>query len=231
MLSLKKTTLAGLCVLTALGTTLSNANATVFAGTATFADTTTNNALNVTDYKSPLAFQTNSLTATTRTDCGVAGNCRSFTGFMTLETTDTSTAGNNTRLTDNISLMFTWTSPSSATDNKFVGTVLETIFKEVKDDNGSLTWVGDTHYDKHGKYAEQKVIFADGAQIAIDVYDAGLDGSTSALAGQFDIQICDLQDPTAVAEPASVAMLGVGMISMGMITRRRRSSTTAPIVG
>jgi hypothetical protein len=234
MTSIKKTALASLCALATLGV-VSNAHATVFAGSATFADTTTTNLLTVTDYKSPLSFSTNSLNATSGGDCGVASNCQYFTGFMTLETTvvnqDGHSINNSTTLTDQISLIFNWTSPSTAANTTFAGAVSETVFNQVKNDDGSLTWANDIHSDKNGKYAEQIVTFADGAKIAIDLYDAGLDGSTSALSGQFDMQICDLKDPTAVPEPASMALLGVGMIGTGVIARRRRQSSTTATAG
>jgi hypothetical protein len=210
---------------------MSAAQATVFGGSATFADTGPTNALTVTG--TSLVFATKSLTATSRTDCGDAGNCQPFSDFMTLRTTDsqiTTSNGQGTTLSDNITLTFKWTSPSPAANSIFNGVVSETVFKTVSHDDGSLTWANDILYDSdsHRHYAEQIVNFDDGAKIAIDLYDASLDPSGStlgALAGQFDMQICDLKDPTTVPEPMSMAVLGSGLFGLGMIRRRQTKRT------
>ncbi len=197
------------------------AHATVFAGNATFADITTGNALTVQANPNPNSFSTTNL---------VAGGSDYMTGFMTLTTQDPQ-KGNGSCFfvfcsgvtnTDQIGLTFAWTQPGAATNTSFSGDVEETTFNIARDDSGELEWANDTHQDSNGDYVEQMVTFSDGAIAKVDLYDTAITGTTSSEAAQFDVRITDVKDPTKVPEPASIAVLGAGMLGLGY-TRRRKA--------
>jgi hypothetical protein len=192
------------------------ANATVFGGSATFYDYTTNNPLAVTANPNPQTFTTGNLTAPDSTY---------FTGFMTLSTQDPQSpcfwCGGATS-TDHVALKFSWSQPSAAIggDTVFNGEVEETVFYFSFLDDGELEWNNSNNWDVlHGWYAKQTIHFTNGAIAEVDVYNTHLDGSTSALAGQFDVRIRDIKD---APEPASIALLGAGLFGMGLIRRRRQ---------
>jgi hypothetical protein len=196
-----------------------SAQATVFGATATFTDVTTGNALTVIGYPNPATLLTPSLTA---------GHSDYVTGFMALLTTDSAggfacTFGCSN--TDTISLNFVWTQPSAAGNTTFGGTVEETTFLLASFDNGVLKWSGDTHSDSNGSYAEQTVTFSDGAVAKLDLYDSYITGTTSSEAAQFDIRLTDTKDP--IPEPMSMALLGTGMLGLGMIRRRQAKRVAA----
>jgi hypothetical protein len=197
------------------------ANATVFGGSAAFVDTANNNALWVTANPNPKDFVTSNLTAP---------GSYYFTGFMMLGTQDSAPQGpwcsiycSNTD-TDQVALRFSWTQPSTAADTVFNGTVDETVttsFLFGLSATGDLEWSGATHHDSNGYYAEKIVTFSNGAQAAVDVYNSyNFSGTTTALATQFDVCIRDIKD---APEPASIALLGAGLLGTGLIRRRRKS--------
>lgn len=135
--------LAGVAIMLATAVGPTAAHATVFAGSATFTDTTTGNPLNVQAFPNPKNFATVSL---------VAGHSDYLTGFMTLTTTDTQT-GNGVCLwflcsgvtnTDTIGLTFVWTQPGTATSNtNFPGDVAETTFS-LTPSWTTANWIGRT---------------------------------------------------------------------------------------
>jgi hypothetical protein len=198
------------------------ANATVFAGSATFYDYTTNNPLTVTASPNPRTFTTGNLTAP---------GSEYFTGFMTLSTQD----AQNTQYgqcwwllggctaTDQVALQFSWTQPSAAAGTVFNGEAEETIITSFLfglGATGDLEWSGATNHDSNGWYAEKIVTFSNGAQAAVDVYNSHhFSGTTTALATQFDVRIRDIKD---APEPASIALLGAGLLGMGLVRRRRQ---------
>jgi hypothetical protein len=200
MPSIQKTVVAGLCALTALGAA-PNANATIFGGIATLSDTS-NSSVTVTANPNPKTYSTTSLTA---------NQSYVFNDFMTL-----SLSGNiDTNGSNNITLAFDWSKPSEATTTSQTGEV--DLFKYNTD---TLSWDGEV---SGINYSRHTVTFTDGAQAYLDVYNADFtNGDTAA----FNVRITDIRDPTAVPEPASMALLGVGMIGTGVMARRRRPSTS-----
>ena len=192
------------------------ANATVYSGTGTFTDMTTNNVLQVSATPNPASFTTSNL-----------GVGQSFydAGFMTITTSgDFSTVFGATQK-DNIALAFNFTSPSAASGSVGqAGTVSQTEYYFLPTyDNASLTFAGDINLDQNGRYARQTVTFADGAQAYLDVYDTDITGTTTARAAQIDIRLTNVKNPTNVPEPASMALLGGALALTGAIRRRRKN--------
>jgi PEP-CTERM motif-containing protein len=183
------------------------AQATVFSGTATFVDTTPLESNGVTATPNPATINA-SLTA---------GHSYLASNFMTISTSDTGT--------DTISLNFVWTQPGAAT-NSFGGDV----YFQIKTDDAvnGLEWAN----DDDGGYAKQTITFANGAMAEVDVYDATFKGGeddfhsfsddrkSPAGTASFAVRIIDLRDPTAVPEPMTLALLGTGLIGIGMVRRK-----------
>lgn len=191
------------------------ANATVFGGSATFYDYTTGNQLTVTADPNPKTFNTVDLTAP---------NDQYFAGFMGLSTQDTQHAGLGCIFgctqADQVALKFSWSQPSAAADTVFGGEVAETVFVFHFLDTGALLWDNIDGFDLHGGlYASQTVYFSNGAEAEVDVYDTLLAGSSTALGARFDVRIRDIKD---APEPASIALLGAGLLGTGLIRRRRK---------
>lgn len=191
------------------------ANATVYAGTGTFTDSSTGNTLQVNAIPNPASFRTTNLTI---------GQSYYDAGFMTIITSgDFSTTFGNTQR-DNISLTFTFTSPGAANGPvNQAGVVSQTEFRLTPTfDYASLTFANDTNTDQNGRYARNMVTFGDGSQAYLDVYDTAISGTTTARAAQLDIRLTNVSGPTNVPEPASMALLATSLMGVGMVRRRKQ---------
>lgn len=82
-------------------------------------------------------------------------------GFMTITTKGDFSSVFGTTQRDNISLTFTFTSPSGANGIGQAGTVSQTEFLLAPTfDYASLTFAGDTNVDQNGRFARQTVTFS-----------------------------------------------------------------------
>lgn len=192
------------------------AHATVFAGQGSFVDTTNNNTLQVNATPNPASFSTTNL---------AVGQSFYDAGFMTISTSGNFPGFLGNTQSDNIALSFTFTSPSAA--NGAVGqagTVTQTEFLIFPlFDHAMLTFAGDTNSDQNGTFARQTVTFGDGSRAYLDVFDTAITGTTTSRAAQLDIRITNLSGPTAVPEPASMALIATGLIGAGMLRRKKQS--------
>ena len=204
------------------------AHATVFGGTATFIDTTTGAALNLSATPNPNTFTTTNLTATP------GRNTDAMIGFMTV--TATAAASQNLSCyffscggvapTDPIALQFVWTQPSTAPETDFGGDIGTTTFQTAALSNGQSRGTIGGRPTKSGNYAQQTVTFDDGAVADIDLFYTLVAGPGGSQSIRFDVSIMDVQDPTAVPEPMSLALLGMGMT--GLCVVRRRTAVPVP---
>jgi hypothetical protein len=192
------------------------ANATVFGGTSSFTDNGGSSSVNFIATALTNPFATSNITA---------GQTYAFPSFATIQGTDTGGGGFfGQTYTDNITLSLIFNQPGSATDNQG-GTGSETtqaFFGQITGYSGEIDWNGDTHFDSTlgVYYAQDQITFADGAVALVDIYDTILSGSGNVRSGNVEVKIVDVKDP--IPEPAGIAMLGIGLLGLGGVVRRRQ---------
>ncbi|PPQ39035.1 PEP-CTERM sorting domain-containing protein [Rhodopila globiformis] len=113
--------------------------------------------------------------------------------------------------TENVSVTFAFTEPGQA-NGSINGTVKVTGWM---DPTGTITWAN-----------PDLISFADGAQIQVSLgkvsgWDVGNYNGCLGNCATVNATFTVLSDPTSVLEPASMALLGVGMIGTGVVARRR----------
>ncbi|WP_428487862.1 PEP-CTERM sorting domain-containing protein [Rhodopila sp.] len=184
-------------------TTAALADPITYAGTFTIIDTTNSGALTVTsntaDFSVPLTLgqEVENITLAT---FHTTDNTRSFASYAS----------------DSIEGIFNFTAPVNES-NTVKGTVTEitaNLFGHFSS-SGSLVWTSDALY----------VPFSDGS-----VLDIGLGSSLFAnLNGTSDAQVVSANytlTKEPIPEPATVALLGGGLLGLSMIRRRRRSESS-----
>ena len=182
-----------------LAITAGAAHATVFTGTDAFTDSTPHNPLNLTaTYDlNPMSFNL------------TAGHTFHTSDLLTIRSTDNSSGGT---ATDNIEVSFTFTDPSSGTGSTS-GSGSETVYSFwgwVYGSTGAITWDNPS-----------TINFADGAILNVSLGNATLSGSGTTKTAVISASFTDVQDPTDVPEPMSLAALGSGLIGLGMVRRKR----------
>jgi PEP-CTERM motif len=234
MTSIKKTTLAGLCVLAGLGATASSASATPTTLTGTFA-VTVYYGLNPSPGNgaasqvqglptNPLATTANELAAFTYTGAlnlnagtdnilnflqSAGGTLGNYTfGNQTLLSSHTMSTGGNPGFTD-----------ATLIDLKF--TTQSAISGTITHDDGISIYQGTT--SKLDSSAPTSATPTAYGPLGVNTYDLWY-AETNGLPAVLDFEVTS--GSTSVPEPASLTLLGLGMIGTGMIARRRRSTTT-----
>jgi hypothetical protein len=184
-----------------LALTAGAAHATPFLGTVTFTDDTPGNALNLEATSQHISFDQ------------TAGGVFNMPTLLTIQSTDTSDSTDTT--TDTITVTFDFTHPSAGTGNtsgtgsEAVLSVSGTVFART----GFIVWNNPS-----------TITFDDGAILSVSLTDATLGGSGATLSANVGATFADIQDPTAVPEPMSIALLGTGVLGMASAIRRRRSN-------
>lgn len=199
---------ASLLALGAAFATAGTAHATIFAGTATFTDAGPGN--NGLTLSAPDA---------TISNLNLALNTPlTINNFMAVTFTDSTGSFFGSTATDTVYETFAFTLPSTGTgtvNGSGTDTVYTNFQGHINGADGSITWSN-----------PGVVNFADGAVLDISLSNESFDvnGNHSSQTVSVDATFKMVQDVTAVPEPVSMALLGVGLLGVGMIRRQRRSS-------
>ena len=180
------------------------AHATPFVGQATFVDETSGNQLNVTASPNPVPINLN---------LPLYGS-QYFSDFTTLTFSDTSLTALQT---DQVALQFSFTQPGNDGGSTNGTADDQGYYFFVHLNAGGIAWSGDTHFDLQNLdfYSEEIVPFAGAPALGIDVYDAAF------LVGSSNQQVDLAVRFTDVPEPASLAIIGTGLIGLGALRRRQ----------
>lgn len=192
------------------------ASATEIVGSAAFSDLT-NSSVDLKATPNPALFDYN-------LSASGPNSSKTVNSFMTLNFTQL-----QNYKSDNVQLAFTFTLPSGISGQTDPGTVTFDVGWWNTLNGAMLVWNGSTNKTAFG-YIEDIYNYGNGGKIAIDVYNVAFDTADCGPGlnpGDLKVVFRDPADPTPTPEPASMALLGTGLLGVGMVVGRRRHNKQA----